>query len=54
MDKSTMNTFELIEFIDANTRFKGEPAVTYALSLIWNQTDSIQKEKIANLVEKFN
>ena len=49
-----MNTFELIEFVEANTRFKGEAAITYALSLIWTVTDCIQKEKIANVIEQYN
>ena len=54
MDKSTMNTFELVEFVEATTRFKGEAAITYALSLVWNLTDCIQKEKVANLIERYN
>jgi hypothetical protein len=54
MDKSTMNTFELIEFVEATTKYKGESAVMYALSVIWNLTESRQKERVADTIETYN
>jgi hypothetical protein len=49
-----MDLKELIKIIEERTRFTGDAAVTYALSLVWTLSTPESQQRVFDVITEYN